>query len=171
MDIFALGFAVATTGFSAVNILFHQVLLIASYPFKDLRLTLSGLLFLCFSTIWIFFGMIPYCINIQLFLYIIVYKLQIWTQLGNIILIDVLEHSARHRVVILKFGSKEQLHLPDNAVWYVDDISIPHTWRTVESHSNKFYIILKNWVYNLFWNNLLLDTLCFKCSRRQLQWF
>ena len=28
-------------------------------------------------------------------------------------------------------------------MWYVDDISTPHTWRTIESHNNKFYIISK----------------------------
>ena len=37
---------------------------------------------------------------------------------------------------------KEALDLPGNAVCYVDDISIPHTWRTIESH-NKFYIFSK----------------------------
>ena len=36
----------------------------------------------------------------------------------------------------------EPLDLPDSTVCYVDDMSIPHTWRTVESHS-KFYIIFK----------------------------
>ena len=33
--------------------------------------------------------------------------------------------------------------LPDNTVCYVDDISIPHTWWTIESHNNKFYIIFE----------------------------
>ena len=42
-----------------------------------------------------------------------------------------------------KFELKEPLDLPDNTVCYVDDISIPHTWRTIESHNNKFYIIFK----------------------------
>ena len=42
-----------------------------------------------------------------------------------------------------KFESKEHLDSPDNIVCYVDDISIPHTWRTIESHNNKFYTILK----------------------------
>ena len=42
-----------------------------------------------------------------------------------------------------KIELKEQLELPDNTVCYVDDISIPHKWRTVESHNNKFYIIFK----------------------------
>ena len=39
-----------------------------------------------------------------------------------------------------KFELKEALDLPDNTVRYIDDISIPHTWRTIESHSNKSYI-------------------------------
>ena len=38
---------------------------------------------------------------------------------------------------------KEALDLPDNTVCYVGDISIPHTWRTIEYHNNKFYIIFK----------------------------
>ena len=42
-----------------------------------------------------------------------------------------------------KFELKEQLELPDSTVCYVDDISIPHTWRTVESHNGKFYIFFK----------------------------
>ena len=42
-----------------------------------------------------------------------------------------------------KFELKEALDLPNNTVCYVDDISIPHTWRTIESHNNKFYIIFK----------------------------
>ena len=42
-----------------------------------------------------------------------------------------------------KFELKEPLDLPGNTVCYVDDISIPHTWRTIESHNNEFYIIFK----------------------------
>ena len=42
-----------------------------------------------------------------------------------------------------KFELKEALDLPDNAVCYIDDISIPHTWRTIESHNHKCYIIFK----------------------------
>ena len=38
---------------------------------------------------------------------------------------------------------KEPLDLPDNTVCYVDDISIPHTWRTIESHNHKFYTTFK----------------------------
>ena len=37
------------------------------------------------------------------------------------------------------FELKEALDLPDNTVCYIDDISIPHTWRTIEPHNNKFY--------------------------------
>ena len=47
-----------------------------------------------------------------------------------------------------KFELKESLDLPDNTVCYVDDICIPHTWRTIESHNNKFYIILMTTVVN-----------------------
>ena len=35
------------------------------------------------------------------------------------------------------------MDLPDNTIWYVDDIAIPHTWRTIDYHSNKLYITLK----------------------------
>ena len=37
-----------------------------------------------------------------------------------------------------KFGLIEALDLHDNAVCYVDDTSIPHTWGTIEAYSNKF---------------------------------
>ena len=40
-----------------------------------------------------------------------------------------------------KFELKEPLDLLDNTACYVDGISIPHTWRTFESHSNQFYIL------------------------------
>ena len=40
-----------------------------------------------------------------------------------------------------KFELKEALDLPDNTVCYIDDMSIPHTWYTIEEHlSNKLYI-------------------------------
>ena len=42
-----------------------------------------------------------------------------------------------------KFELKEPLDLPGNTVCYVDDISIPHTWRTIESHNDKFHMISK----------------------------
>ena len=31
---------------------------------------------------------------------------------------------------------KESLDLPDSTICYVDVLSIPHTWRTIESHIN-----------------------------------
>ena len=41
-----------------------------------------------------------------------------------------------------KFEFKEALDLPDNAVCYIDDISIPHTWYSIEEHlNNTLYII------------------------------
>ena len=39
-----------------------------------------------------------------------------------------------------KFELKEGLDLPDNTVCYIDDISIPHTWYTIENYNNKLYI-------------------------------
>ena len=50
-----------------------------------------------------------------------------------------------------KLELKEALDLPDNTVCYIDDISIPHTWRTIESHNNKFYIFFKNDVPRWWW--------------------
>ena len=40
-----------------------------------------------------------------------------------------------------KYELKEQIELPDNTVCYVDDISILHSWYTVESYNNKLYYI------------------------------
>ena len=48
-----------------------------------------------------------------------------------------------------KIELKEALDLPCNTVCYVDDISIPHTWRTIESH-NMFYVIFKTGYLNGF---------------------
>ena len=42
-----------------------------------------------------------------------------------------------------KFDLKEPLDLPGDTVCYVDDISIPHTWRTIESHNDQFYITFR----------------------------
>ena len=39
-----------------------------------------------------------------------------------------------------KFELKEQIEVPDNTVCYIDDISIPHSWYTVEEYNNKLYI-------------------------------
>ena len=35
---------------------------------------------------------------------------------------------------------QEALGLPDNTVCYIDDISIPHSWYTIEYFNNKLYI-------------------------------
>ena len=41
-----------------------------------------------------------------------------------------------------KFEFKEALDLPDNTVCYIDDISIPHTWYTIEENmNNTLYIV------------------------------
>jgi len=42
-----------------------------------------------------------------------------------------------------KYELKEALDLPDNTVCYIDDVTIPHTWRTIDSHNNKLYMIFK----------------------------
>ena len=46
------------------------------------------------------------------------------------------------------FELKEAFEAPENTVCYVDDICIPHTWRTVESNNNKLYIIFKSAYFN-----------------------
>ena len=56
-----------------------------------------------------------------------------------------------------KSESKEALDLPDNTVCYIDDISIPHTWYTIEENlNNTLYIITTqmstdtpNWYHTL----------------------
>ena len=41
-----------------------------------------------------------------------------------------------------KFELKEAVGLPDNTVCYIDDISIPHTWYTIEENlNNTLYIV------------------------------
>ena len=47
-----------------------------------------------------------------------------------------------------KSGLNQALDLPDNTVCYVDDIPIPHALRTIESHNNISYIILKTETIN-----------------------
>jgi len=45
-----------------------------------------------------------------------------------------------------KFELKEALDLPDNTVCYVDDISIPHAWYTIEEdYNNRLYIEHENY--------------------------
>ena len=39
-----------------------------------------------------------------------------------------------------KFELQRELDLPDNTMCYIDDISIPHSWHTVEDFNNKLYI-------------------------------
>ena len=47
-----------------------------------------------------------------------------------------------------KFELKEQIEVPDNTVCYIDDISIPHSWYTVEEYNNRLYIAHWNTVNN-----------------------
>ena len=43
-----------------------------------------------------------------------------------------------------KFELKEQIEAPDNTVCYIDDISIPHSWYSVEEYNNRLYIQYEN---------------------------
>ena len=49
-----------------------------------------------------------------------------------------------------KFDLKEGLDLPDNTVCYIDDISIPHTWYTIEENLNN---IVYRYYYNGSWRH------------------
>ena len=39
---------------------------------------------------------------------------------------------------------KESLDLPDDTICYIDEISIPHTWYTIEGYNNQLYIEATN---------------------------
>jgi hypothetical protein len=39
-----------------------------------------------------------------------------------------------------KFELKEQIDVPDNTFLYIDDISIPHSWYSLEEYNNRLYI-------------------------------
>ena len=43
-----------------------------------------------------------------------------------------------------KFELKEALDLRENTACYIDDMSIPHTWYTIEDYNNKLYIEATN---------------------------
>ena len=50
-----------------------------------------------------------------------------------------------------KFELEEALDLPDDTVFYIDDISIPHSWYSIEYFNNKMYIN----TYNGYGNTIL----------------
>ena len=39
-----------------------------------------------------------------------------------------------------RFEIKEALDLPENTVCYIDGVSIPHSWYTIDNYNNKLYI-------------------------------
>ena len=46
------------------------------------------------------------------------------------------------RISDFEIELKDALYLPDNTVCYIDDISIPHTWFTIDKHMHgTLYII------------------------------
>ena len=47
-------------------------------------------------------------------------------------------------IIILTFEIKDGLGLPGNTVCYIDDVSIPHTWYTVEYYNIIMYIDMSN---------------------------
>ncbi len=38
-----------------------------------------------------------------------------------------------------KFELPQTMFMPENTVFYIDDVAIPHSWHTVEDFNNKFY--------------------------------
>ena len=131
--------------FNSHCITFIYFSLIASYPFNDF--TLIGFLFLggiINSTS--LKRPIPY-INIQRYFYIIVYKRLRWIKLTRCVGSRFRTNDSESNNDF-KSELNQALDLADNTVGYVDDISIPHTWRTIESHNNMFYIILKTETVN-----------------------
>ena len=56
-----------------------------------------------------------------------------------------------------KLELKEAIDLPDNTVCYVDDISIPHSWHTIEENrNNTLYIITTHMEPSLWYHTLAL---------------
>ena len=53
-------------------------------------------------------------------------------------MIVVLEQSARYRTVVFQFELRI-VRFTRYIICYVGDISIPQTWRTIESHNDRFY--------------------------------
>ena len=47
-------------------------------------------------------------------------------------------------VIVTSYELKETFEAPENTCCMVDDICIPHTWRTTESQNNKLYAMFKN---------------------------
>ena len=43
-----------------------------------------------------------------------------------------------------KLEIKERLDQSDNTVCYIDDVSIPHTWYTMETYNDQLYIETTN---------------------------
>ena len=59
-----------------------------------------------------------------------------------------------------KFEFKEALDLPGNTVCYIDDISIPHTWYTIEEHLNNTLFIVTTKMENdvpIWYHTLALE--------------
>ena len=46
------------------------------------------------------------------------------------------------------FELKQNLDLPDHTTCWIDDVSIPHTWYTVESFNCNFYVRVNDGVSN-----------------------
>jgi hypothetical protein len=57
-----------------------------------------------------------------------------------------------------KFELNEAIDLPDNTVCYVDDISIPHSWHTIEQNrNNTLYMVTTHFDDPVWYHTLALD--------------
>ena len=41
--------------------------------------------------------------------------------------------------MVFKYATNEKIDIADNTICYIDDISIPHTWYTIEGYNNQLY--------------------------------
>ena len=80
----------------------------------------------------------------KILFYTIIYKLQTWVKLRMCINDYRYETSGSISNSGLKFEIMEGLDLPDSTVCYIDGISIPHTWYTIETYSNQLYVEATN---------------------------
>ena len=55
-----------------------------------------------------------------------------------------------------KFELKEQIDVPENTVCYIDDISIPHSWYTLEEYNNRLYIQYENTLIERGWDFIVV---------------
>ena len=73
----------------------------------------------------------------------------------------MLIHDIGHQILYLTLilnELKEAIDVPDNTVCYIDDISIPHSWYTLEEYNNRLYIEYANTVTETFYIVVIMPT-------------